>query len=191
LEPSPSLAELARKHGFPVWNCFIHEVPESENASFDVVALSDVFEHIAEPRSFLPHAARLLKPDGILYVKVPNARWSILKQRILTFLGRYPKRGLWDAYEHVVHYTDQTLKTTLHRCRFSVLAISTEAPIQTPNWHEHVGHYFQYPTPWFMDIRLKAMRTVAYRLSGAERLARLGSLGYLAQNIIAIARKAS
>ncbi len=189
LEPSPALAELAQKHGFPVWNCFMHGVPESENASFDVVALSDVFEHIAEPLSFLRQGTRLLKPDGLLYVKVPNARWNIFKQKILGLVGKRPRQGLWDSYEHVVHYTDQTLKRILTEGGFRVLEISTEAPIQTPNWHEYVGHYYQYPTPWFMDTGRKAVRTAFYRLSSLERLLRLGSLGYFAQNVVAIARK--
>ena len=110
LEPSPSLASLAGKHGFEVYNCFLHEMPDRENDSFDVVALSDVFEHIAEPIPFLQQAARLLKDDGILYVKVPNAKWNIVKQKMLALMGRHPIQGLWDAYEHVVHYTESTLK---------------------------------------------------------------------------------
>jgi SAM-dependent methyltransferase len=189
VEPSPSLASLARKHGFEVYNCFLHEVPNHENASFDVVALSDVFEHIAEPIPFLREAARLLKDDGILYVKVPNANWNIFKQKILELMGRRPSQGLWDAYEHVVHYTEGTLKGMLLKGGFRVVQISTEAPVHTPNWHEFVGHYYQYPTPWFMDIRRKVVREVSYRLSGIERLIRFGSLGYLAQNIVGIAVK--
>jgi SAM-dependent methyltransferase len=187
LEPSPSLADLARKHGFPVWNHFLHEVPESENGSFDVVALSDVFEHISEPLIFLQQAARLLKSDGVLYVKVPNAKWNILKQRMLAAVGTHPRQGLWDAYEHVVHYTDHTLRAMLTKGGFRVLTISTEPPVQTPNWHEYVGHYYQYPTPWFMDLKRKATRTLFYRLSGFERLLRLSSLGYFAQNVVAVA----
>ena len=189
LEPSPSLADLAKKHGFPVWNHFLHEVPESENESFDVVAFSDVFEHITEPLPFLQQAARLLKSDGILYVKVPNAKWSVLKQRMLAVVGKHPRQGLWDAYEHVVHYTDQTLRAMLTKGGLRVLKISTEAPVQTPNWHEYVGHYYQYATPWFMDIKRKSVRTLFYKLSGFERLLRLGSLGYCAQNIVAVAAK--
>jgi SAM-dependent methyltransferase len=189
LEPSPSLAALAKQHGFPVWQCFMHQVPQSENASFDVVAFSDVFEHITEPLAFLQHGARLLKSGGILYVKVPNAHWNIFKQKIFALSGKHPQQGLWDAYEHVVHYTDETLKRTLIKGGFRILKISTEAPVQTPNWHEYVGHYYQYPTPWFIDIRRKAVRSLFYRLSGLERQLRLGSLGYFAQNVVAIARK--
>jgi hypothetical protein len=154
-----------------------------------VVALSDVFEHVPEPVPLLRHAARLLKPDGFLYVKVPNARWNILKQKIFRLLGKHPTRGLWDSYEHVVHYTDHTLTRMLTSAGFQVVEISTEAPVQTPNWHEYVGHYYQYPTPWFMDVGRKAVRTAFYRLSGVEKRLRFGSLGYFAQNLTAIAQK--
>jgi 2-polyprenyl-3-methyl-5-hydroxy-6-metoxy-1,4-benzoquinol methylase len=72
-------------------------VPAEEHHSFDVVALSDVFEHITAPLQFLADAARLLKPDGILYVKVPNARWNLWKQGVLARLGKRPVQGLWDS----------------------------------------------------------------------------------------------
>lgn len=189
LEPSPSLASLADKHGFEIYNCFLHEVSDRENSTFDVVAFSDVFEHISEPLPFLREAARLMKDDGVLYVKVPNAKWSIFKQEMLALIGRHPNQGLWDAYEHVVHYTEGTLTRMLEKGGFHVREISTEPPVHTPNWHEYVGHYYQYPTPWFMDLRRKTVREVCYWLSGIERLIRFGSLGYLAQNIVAIASK--
>lgn len=84
VEPSPSSARLATERlGLTVYNCFLHELPESEHGSFDVVALSDVFEHICEPLPFLQVAARLLSDDGILYIKVPNGRWNLFKQRVL------------------------------------------------------------------------------------------------------------
>lgn len=130
-----------------------------------------------------------MKDNGILYVKVPNAKWNILKQKMLALMGKHPSQGLWDAYEHVVHYTESTLKRMLVEGGFRVIEISTEAPVHTPNWHEFVGHCYQYPTPWFMDIRRKSVREACYRLAGIERLVRLGSLGYLAQNIAAVASK--
>jgi len=69
VEPSPSLSRLARERlGLTVYNCFLHALPESEQASFDVIALSDVFEHITEPLPFLQDVARFLKENGILCV---------------------------------------------------------------------------------------------------------------------------
>jgi SAM-dependent methyltransferase len=189
VEPSPSLSNLARKHGFPVYNCFLNELPASESQQFDVVAFSDVFEHITDPLSFLNDASRFLKPGGILYVKVPNVKWSMFKQKMLAIAGRHPKRGLWDAYEHVVHYSDKTLKQMLARAGYEVLKIKVEPPIQTPNWHEYVGHYYQYPAPFFMDWKRKLVRSASYYLSRVERLLRGSSVGYLAPNIVAIAKR--
>src|SRR5262249_36838577 len=119
VEPSPSLSKLAARHGCPIHACFLHEVPASEHGSFYVVALSDVFEHSGEPIPFLQQAAKFLKPDGLLYVKVPNARWNLLKQKVLHMLSRQPSQGVWDSYEHVIHYTDRTLVQMLQRAGFA------------------------------------------------------------------------
>lgn len=189
LEPSPSLSNLAKKHGFPVYNCFLNELPAHEENSFDVVAFSDVFEHITDPQGFLNDAKRYLKPDGILYVKVPNVKWSLFKQKMLKLMGKQPQQGLWDSYEHVVHYSDTTLKQMLEKGGFKTLRISLDPPVQTPNWHEYVGQYFQYPTPFFIDWKRKLVRSTCYKLSMLERLVRLGSVGYLAPNLVAVAQK--
>jgi SAM-dependent methyltransferase len=190
VEPSPSLAALARRWGHTIHNCFLHELPESEAHTFDVVALSDVFEHVTQPGELLQAASRALAPGGVLYVKVPNARWSLLKQKVLALMGRHPQKGLWDAYEHVVHYTDKTLLAMLARHGFKVRSLGTERPVQTPNWHEFVGHYYQYPTPLLVDFRRKALRRLLYELSRVERVFRAGGLGYLAPNLVAVCVKA-
>lgn len=110
-----------------------------------MVALSDVFEHIPRPAEFLRDASRFLNADGILYIKVPSARWSLLKQALLSVAGSHPKMGLWDSYEHVVHCSDSTLVRMLIKAALSVCEIAIEPPIQTSNWHEHVGHNYFVP----------------------------------------------
>ncbi|MGE0040285.1 MAG: methyltransferase domain-containing protein [Vicinamibacterales bacterium] len=190
VEPSPALASLAVKHGLPIHNCFLHDVPASEEGSFDVIALSDVFEHIVEPQAFLQTALRFLKPDGVIYIKVPNARWNLFKQGMLARAGRRPSQGVWDSYEHVVHYTDPTLRAMLEKAGLRVRHLGIGKAIQTPIWHEVVGHYYQYPTPMLMDWRRQLGRSAFYWLSFPERWARLGSIGYFAPNIVAIAERA-
>jgi SAM-dependent methyltransferase len=189
VEPSPSLSKLATKHGFQVYNCFLNELPETELAAFDVIALSDVFEHITEPIALLETAGRYLKSDGVLYVKVPNVKWSFFKQGALGLMGRHPSQGLWDAYEHVVHYSDVTLKAMLDKGGFRTVSMSLDPPVQTPNWHEYVGHYYQYPSPFLLDWKRKTVRSTCYHAARLERLVRFGSIGYLAPNIVAVARK--
>ena len=190
VEPSPSISKLAVQHfGLTVYNCFLHELPECEQRAFDVIALSDVFEHIGEPLPFLKDVHRLLADDGILYVKVPNGRWNLYKQRTLELMGKRPAQGIWDSYEHVVHYTDKTLVRMLERAGFSIVRITIGKPIQTPVWHQYVGQYYQYPSPWTMDWKRRWGRSIFYWLSWPEQFFRFGSIGYFAPNIVALAKK--
>jgi SAM-dependent methyltransferase len=42
--------------------------------TFDVITCNDVIEHVTDPWTLLRHLARALRPDGLLYVSVPNSR---------------------------------------------------------------------------------------------------------------------
>jgi SAM-dependent methyltransferase len=163
----------------------------SEYHSFDVVALSDVFEHVAEPIALLRTAARYLKASGVLYVKVPNARWNLLKQRSLSLLRRSPMASVWDSYEHLVHYTDATLVKMLEVGGFSPIRLTIAKPVQIPAWHQHVGQYYQYPSPWILDWRKHLGRSLFYGLARLDPRIKLGRIGGFAPNIVALARARS
>ena len=136
----------------------------------------------------LADARRALTVDGILYVKVPNARFSLLKHRVARVRGRALQHGTWDAYEHVVHYTDRTLARMLAKGGFRVVASYLPRPVQVPVWHHLVGHYFQYPTPWCLDWRRHMGRAILHTLGRVERVLRGGSVGYLPPSLGVIAR---
>jgi SAM-dependent methyltransferase len=189
VEPSPALHKIATEQlGLTVHNCYLDGLPDSERGSFDVVALSDVFEHVTDPRGFLQVAARYLKPDGLLFVKVPNARWNVLKQRLPQLLGRTPSPKTWDSYEHVVHYTEPTLRAMLRSEGFEPLFVGVSRPVQVPVWHEYVGQYFQYPSPWVLDWRQHLGRFAFYAISRVEQRLRGGEIGFAAPNLVTLAR---
>jgi 2-polyprenyl-3-methyl-5-hydroxy-6-metoxy-1,4-benzoquinol methylase len=190
VEPSPTLHRIATVDlGLNVYNCFLDDVPSAEDGAFDVVALSDVFEHVTEPRAMLSAVARLLKPDGLLYVKVPNARWNILKQRLAKRIGDASSRNIWDSYEHVVHYTEETLRAMLEAGGFEPLVLTFSRPVQIPVWHEYVGQYFQYPSPWILDPKRHFGRAAAHAVARVEARLRPGRIGYCAQNLVAVASR--
>jgi SAM-dependent methyltransferase len=69
-----------------------------EEKSFDAVTLWDVLEHVPNPLEFLDACARLLKPDGFLFVNVPDldsiqarllgTRWPLLLPEHLNYFCR-------------------------------------------------------------------------------------------------------
>ncbi len=103
--------------------------------------------------------------------------------------GKVKDYDIFDSYEHVTHFTHKTLKRMLAECGFKVTKSYIGKPIQLPVWHKYVGHYYQYPSPWFLDWKNYTMRNLFYWISKVERVLRFGNIGYFAPNIIIIAER--
>lgn len=189
VEPSPSLSEIARRHfGLNIKTAFLEDAG-FESGFFDIITMTDVFEHITDPGKILDEAARIIKPDGILFIKVPNGLFNLFKFRIAKLTGRLKDYDIFDSYEHVVHYSAGTIKKMLEKHNFRILRIKIGRPIQLPVWHQYVGRYYQYPTPWKMDYKRQTARTLLYLLSKVEFYLSGGNIGYLAPNIMLVAKK--
>lgn len=108
VEINPAVAETARqRHGLEVFAGSLQEA-RYPAATFDVVTLGDVLEHMHDPAALLREIARILKDDGIVVIRVPNlVGWSA------KLAGRY-WAGL-DAPRHLYVFTPQTLAALLAR----------------------------------------------------------------------------
>lgn len=64
--------EEARTYGdrVHIFSCSIHEM-EGEG-TFDIIRMSDSFEHVSDPLEVLKSARRLLKEEGVLYMTIPT-----------------------------------------------------------------------------------------------------------------------
>ena len=72
LEPSAALFDKFLKQDPAFELARVEEVSQRWAGAFDCVTAFDVIEHVEDPRSFLEHAARLLKQNGRLYLSTPD-----------------------------------------------------------------------------------------------------------------------
>ncbi len=74
-------------------------------ASFDVVVLGDVLEHMTDPVRVLRGVVGLLRPGGSVVISTPNVTHASLRLALLQGRWRYTDRGLLD--ETHVHFFDR------------------------------------------------------------------------------------
>ncbi len=189
VEPSPSLSEMARRYfGLNVKTAYLNEA-DFEDEFFDIITMTDVFEHISEPKEMIEDVRRILKKDGILFIKVPNGNYNMLKLWLAKITNDLRTYNIFDSYEHLTHYTHKTLTRMLDECGFEIRKTFIGKPIQLPVWHKYVGHFYVYPSPWVLDAKNYILRLLFYWISKIERLLRIGNIGYFSPNIIVIVGK--
>lgn len=111
------------------------------DATFDGVVCSSVLEYVSDPRAALVELWRLLKPNGLLLVSVPNAhpiaRWPILTIYWLTKrLGRWRWFQFLDYSKH--SYSELRFCRLLNSCGFGVEAVRTFG--ETLGFETLLGH---------------------------------------------------
>jgi len=117
-EVSPHALEYGRRRAWVVTPDPGGDV-RFQDGAFDVVTMIELLEHVPEPTRFLAHAARWLRPGGLLYVTTPNA--GSLNRRVL---------GLsWSTVsppEHLVLWTAVALRRALAPAGFVPFRVRTE-----------------------------------------------------------------
>lgn len=71
VEVADSAIQPARDEGFEVFHGVVEEAGYEEGA-FDVVVLSEVLEHVVNPKHLLQSVHRVLRQGGLLWVTTPN-----------------------------------------------------------------------------------------------------------------------
>ena len=106
-------------------NANIYTLPYPDN-TFDAVILSEILEHIDRDVDGLREVYRVLKPDGVVAITVPNANYPFLWDPInktletmfKTHIGKGPLAGLWA--NHVRLYTAEGLRSSVLAAGFQV-----------------------------------------------------------------------
>ncbi len=89
--------------------------------TFDVVISSDVLEHMENPASILREMARVLKPEGHIFITIPNC--ANIYERLLFFLtgnsGRYrPQKNEWG---HISYLPSHVIAELFNRANLRLI----------------------------------------------------------------------
>ncbi|MEY4744999.1 MAG: hypothetical protein RL272_944, partial [Candidatus Parcubacteria bacterium] len=89
------------------------------DASFDVVTMTDVIEHVADPAGLIREVARVLRPGGHLFIITPDT--DSLSHRLLG------ARWFQYKYEHVTYWNRKTLERLLAPFGFETVSARPNA----------------------------------------------------------------
>jgi len=103
-------------------------------ASFDVVTLVDVIEHLSDPLATLQEIHRVLKPNGLLYIVTPN---------IASVTARLMRSRWWGLRPaHIYYFSPKTLTALLMEAGFETVFIHSFGRVFTLDyWLSRLRHY--------------------------------------------------
>lgn len=94
------------------------QIPSLKSESFDCITLWHVLEHFHDKYKYASYISRLLKPDGICVVALPNSNSSDAKHY----------REFWAAYDvprHLWHFSPDTFRLFCKKAGLEVVSIKT------------------------------------------------------------------
>lgn len=118
VELSESAAQYARdKLGLTVKLGTLIEARLPDN-QFDVIVFWHVLEHVLDPKATLKEAARVLKPNGLLVLGLPNP--DSIEAKL--FKGAW--RG-WDQPRHLHLFTPSVIKRYVQELGFTITSLES------------------------------------------------------------------
>ncbi|MBN1371480.1 MAG: class I SAM-dependent methyltransferase [Anaerolineaceae bacterium] len=118
VEINPVASELAQKEfGLNIFTGTLEEA-KYDDMAFDVVTLWDVLEHLHDPASSLREIHRILKPNGIIILRLPNV--DSVDSRLFSMYW-----SGFDSPRHLFVFGRKTIKEILRNQGFTTLRIDT------------------------------------------------------------------
>lgn len=155
-EINEAAVAMALQKGLEVIHADLKDI-NIPRASLDVVHMGNVLEHLQEPATVIRKAHQLLKMNGLLILRIPNARSGLaLLSLWVSKITRLP----WvhsEAPYHLVEYTPMGIRLLLERNKFRVLALNVSG---RPGLPYLVGAF-----GWFDELKKRIKVNGRYRLN--------------------------
>lgn len=123
VELSPEAAGHARARGLDVFHGDLLQAGFPA-ATFDLVYMGDVLEHVPDCRAVVAEVARILKPGGWLYLRGPITTHSIARALALRVYGAIGRTiVLRDVPYHLWEFTPRPLARLMVACGLAVVRV--------------------------------------------------------------------
>lgn len=160
---------VSARLGCPIFCGDLGEAGYPDN-HFDVATAWHVLEHMADPQKCLRDILRVLKPDGILILAVPNVNDRLM--RIAYRIARRRKYRLFSTQDrevHLYHFSERTIRASLERAGYDTIRLAPDYGIvdlskRVINGVSVIPHYLGGPA--FFN---------AFEVLAAPRIARAGA----------------
>lgn len=126
MDVSETAVSYASGQGLDVTLGTLEDVKHKDN-SFDVVTLFYVLEHLPDPLKALKEIRRILKPNGLLLLRLPHTTPIV---RVLSLLGI--KNKLYDPPFHLNDFSPETIRALLRKAGFDKICISIGGVTRPP-----------------------------------------------------------
>ena len=113
IELDPVYSKFAREqYDLEVYDAPIEQI-KSPIHSFDIIFMFQVFEHINRPLEMLSNCKKFLKPNGVIYLEIPNVNDALLSIYNLSTYSDFYFRA-----PHPYYYSEKTIKEMLRKGGF-------------------------------------------------------------------------
>ena len=118
IEVMPESVKFSQAIGLNVDEYNFEDEWREESKYFDAIWCSNVLEHVVAPHLLLRRFHDALKPNGLIFIRVPTipSNWICLKlnRLLLGFLG-------YEAAQHINAFTRRTIEFTIERAGFKII----------------------------------------------------------------------
>jgi 2-polyprenyl-3-methyl-5-hydroxy-6-metoxy-1,4-benzoquinol methylase len=175
-EISPAAVRHARERlKVPNVQCTRLADADLAEASFDVITMWDVLDHILAPDPVLARCHALLTDGGLCFIRTPNIAMHLPRARVKkALLGVRPGVAYLQARDHMHHYSAASIRRLLARNGFAEIEFVHLRPVASLHHRD--------------SVMARAMREVWFQtVRGLDALSG-GRLNY--DNLFVVARKA-
>lgn len=129
LEPSGTAVEFARARGLSMINATLESYAEAGDSetTYAAVLLANILEHVRDPMAMISQCAALLKPGGVLMVRVPND-FSEIQEHARAAVGA--EKWWVKLPDHLHYFSFDSLEALLVDHSFSLLERTADFPME-------------------------------------------------------------